>query len=143
AKMTPTADTSTAEKERAHEQRMLALASFFDLNGLGDRARSATALVNLFFDLLRSVSPPLFIQAGARDASVSFRAREMLPGARIVAFEPSPYNVKHYSNEFDYEARASNTSSLHSLMHLENCPSMCGDQLMVSPYCGQRTAIGS
>src|SRR5262245_17150530 len=100
--MTPIAETSTAEKVRVHEQRMLALASFFDLNDLGDRARSATVLVNLFFDLMGTVAPPLFIEAGARDASVSFRAREVLPSARIVAFEPSPYNVKHYSNELDY-----------------------------------------
>jgi FkbM family methyltransferase len=100
--MTSTAETSTAKKVRIHELRMLALAGFFDLNDLGDREHSATALVNLYFDLMRAVSPPLFIEVGARDASVSFRAREVLPTARIVAFEPSPYNVKHYRNEFDY-----------------------------------------
>jgi FkbM family methyltransferase len=81
---------------------MLALASFFDLNDLGDRKYSATALLSLYFDLMRAVSPPLFIEAGARDASVCFRVREVLPSVRIVAFEPSPYNVKHYRNEFDY-----------------------------------------
>ena len=103
--MTSTAETSTAEKVRMHELRMLALAGFFDLNDLGDREHSATALVSLYFDLMRAVSPPLFIEAGARDASVSFRAREVLTSARIVAFEPSPYNVKHYRNEFDYAAK--------------------------------------
>jgi len=60
--MTPTAETSNTEKVRAHEQRMLALASFFDLNDLGDRARPATVLANLFFDLMRSVLSPLSLR---------------------------------------------------------------------------------
>ena len=51
------------------------------------------------------MSPPLFIEAGARDASVSLRAREVLPSARIVAFEPSPFNVAHFKSENDYEGK--------------------------------------
>jgi FkbM family methyltransferase len=92
----------TVKKIRIHELRMQALAGFYNLDDEKDRQYSATALASLYFDLMHAVSPPLFIEAGALDASVSFRAREVLPSARIVAFEPSPHNVKHYQNRFDY-----------------------------------------
>jgi hypothetical protein len=55
---------------------------------------------------LVALNPPLFIEAGARGAAVSFRVRKLLPGARIVAFEANPYNVAHNRQRFDYAKKA-------------------------------------
>jgi FkbM family methyltransferase len=91
------------EGTQSFEQRMRALADSLDINERMDQRRSAQALANLYFDLLGAVSPSLFIEVGARDAAVSLRVRELLPGARIVAFEPSPFNVAYFKSQFDYE----------------------------------------
>lgn len=99
----PSTSSPTVESAPAYEERMQALANCLDVNDRKDQRRSAQALAKLYFELLRVVSPPLFIEAGARDASVSLRAREILPSARIVAFEPSPFNVTHFKSETDYE----------------------------------------
>ncbi len=94
--------TSVAEIVRLHELRMQAHAGLFNLSDPQERKRSAAALADLYFTLLGALSPTLFVEAGARDALISFRARKILPDARIVAFEPSPYNVAHYRKHFDY-----------------------------------------
>jgi FkbM family methyltransferase len=91
------------EGAQSYEEPMRALADLLDINDRKDQRRSAQALTNLYFDLTGLVSPSLFIEAGARDAAVSLRARKLLPGARIVAFEPSPFNVAHFKNQFDYQ----------------------------------------
>lgn len=93
---------SVAEMVRLHELRMQAHAGFFDLSDPTEKRRSAVALVNLYLDLLVSLNPPLFIEAGARGAAVSFRVRKLLPEARIVAFEANPYNIEHYRQKFNY-----------------------------------------
>jgi FkbM family methyltransferase len=95
---------SVADIVRMHELRMQAHGVFCDLSNHKEKRRLGRTLTDLYFALLRAVTAPLFIKAGARDASVSFRAREVLPQARIVAFEPSPYNVEHYRKErIEYE----------------------------------------
>jgi FkbM family methyltransferase len=91
-----------AEIVRMHELRMQAHAGFFDLGDPSDKRRSAAALVDLYFALLAALNPPLFIEAGARGAAVSFRVRKLFPDCRIVAFEPNPYNIEHYRQRFDY-----------------------------------------
>ncbi len=94
--------TSVDEIVRQYDGRMQKHHALFDLADPHDRARSATTLTDLYFTLMSASNPSLFIEAGARDASVSFRARGVLPNARIVAFEPSPYNLEHYRQHFDY-----------------------------------------
>jgi FkbM family methyltransferase len=96
---------SVADIVRMHELRMQAQGVFCDLSNHKEKRRTGRTLTDLYFALLRAVAPPLFIEAGARDASVSFRAREVLPHARIVAFEPSPYNVEHYRKELDFDGQ--------------------------------------
>jgi FkbM family methyltransferase len=93
---------SVAEIARKHELRMQAHAGFFDLSDPTEKRRSAVALVDLYLDLLVALDPPLFIEAGARGAAVSFRVRKLLPEARIVAFEANRYNIEHYRRKFDY-----------------------------------------
>jgi FkbM family methyltransferase len=95
--------TPNPEDAQSFEQRMRALANFLDINERKDQRRSALALANLYFDLLGAVSPQLFIEVGARDAAVSLRARESLPHARVVAFEPNPFNAAYFKSQFDYE----------------------------------------
>ena len=91
------------ERIENYEERMQALAVFLNINDRKDQRRSAHALAKLFFELLGTLSPPLFIEAGARDASVSLRARKVLPNTRVVAFEPNPFNTAVFEKEFDYE----------------------------------------
>ena len=91
-----------AKKLRKQESRMQELTNFFDVKEREERRRSAKALVGLYFDLVKVLAPPVFIEVGARDASVSFRARKVLPSARIVAFEASPHNVELYKRKFDF-----------------------------------------
>lgn len=58
--------------------------------------RSVSELVDLFFDLVERVQPDLFVEAGAKEASASRRARE-LQVPRVVAFEASPVTHKRFA----------------------------------------------
>jgi hypothetical protein len=44
---------------------------FFHVSEIPPGTNVERGLVNLFFDLMRTVAPPLFIEAGARDISNS------------------------------------------------------------------------
>ena len=49
---------------------------------------------------LVALDPPLFIEAGARGAAVSFRVRKLLPRLRASSpSRPNPYNIEHYRRE--------------------------------------------
>lgn len=81
-----------------HEVQMLTTASIFKLWGTShQRKASNKALVELFFGMVRILQPSVFIEAGAKKADTSIRARKVLPEARIVAFEASPDNYAIYS----------------------------------------------
>src|SRR3546814_17661040 len=86
-----------------HELHLLSSASLYTLwNGNG-RELSTKALVDCFFGVVRIAQPSLFVEAGAKKAEASVRAREILPGARIVAFEASPENSAAYSKQSDFK----------------------------------------
>lgn len=55
----------------------------------------------LFFDICAAAQPDLFIEAEAKDASSSRRARSRLPEATIVAFEANPYTYRRFSRNKD------------------------------------------
>jgi len=57
-------------------------------------------LVELFFGLVEQLQPDLFIEAGAKDASASRRARE-LQVRRVVAFEASPVTHRRFARQND------------------------------------------
>lgn len=83
----------------------------YDLWSEGGRQASADVLADLFFGLTRIMKPKLFIEAGAKAATTSLKVRELVPKARIVAFEANPYNVELYRKKHDYSA--SNVEYLH------------------------------
>jgi FkbM family methyltransferase len=56
-----------------------------------DRLKSVQALQDLFFEIVANRQPMLFIEAGAKGAGISRRARNVLPKAQVVAFEANPY----------------------------------------------------
>ncbi|NOV21639.1 FkbM family methyltransferase [Ensifer adhaerens] len=81
-----------------HELHMLSASHFYTLWGdTNQRKASNKAIVELFFGLVRITQPDIFIEAGAKMADTSVRARGVLPNARIVAFEASPENYELYS----------------------------------------------
>jgi FkbM family methyltransferase len=58
--------------------------------------RSVSELVDLFFGLVEQLRPDLFIEAGAKEASASRRARD-LQVPRVVAFEASPVTHRRFA----------------------------------------------
>lgn len=65
------------------------------------RSRSVAALVELFFDVVAKDQPDLFIEAGAKEASASRRARTVCPAATVVAFEANPYTHRRFAAQLD------------------------------------------
>lgn len=84
-----------------HYVQLHALATHFDLWSKPGREKSVKALADFFFQLVKGVGPDLFIEAGAKDARVSRRARRYLETSRIVAFEANPYTFGHFSAKND------------------------------------------
>ncbi len=82
---------SQAQLLAAYDLALLANAPNYDLEHPEERARSVRDLEQLFFRAIRLLQPGVFIEAGAKDATASRRARRYLPDARIVAFEANPY----------------------------------------------------
>lgn len=81
---------------------MLATAANYDVNDRQDRRRSARGLSWLFFHLIEFAGCDQFIEAGAKEADASYRARSLLgPDARVVAFEANPYTYEHYKSRFE------------------------------------------
>jgi len=72
-------------------------AAFYDLESKAERAQSVAHLEHFFFRACRETKPDLFVEAGAKDATSSRRARRYLPDARIVAFEANPLNYERFS----------------------------------------------
>lgn len=83
-----------------HDLFLFTTASGYDLLQKEERRRSVLELEKMFFRVVTEVSPSLFVEAGAKDAATSFRARRHLPKARIVAFEANPFTFKRFN---DYE----------------------------------------
>ncbi len=88
----------------AADMTMLATAASFDLQNPDERRRSALELSRFFFHVASVISPDLFIEAGAKEAGASRRARRLLDPKRIVAFEANPYTHKRFSAKYDNPA---------------------------------------
>lgn len=88
-----------------YELQLHSAAAFFDLTSKDGRLVSVKAVEKFFFQLCKVFLPELFIEAGAKDASISRRARRYLPEARIVAFEANPHNFTVYAPQIDKKDR--------------------------------------
>jgi FkbM family methyltransferase len=91
---------------RLHDLQMRATAAQYDLWSGDGRVRSTKALADLFFGVTRTLQPDTFVEAGAKTAEVSLRARGLCPAARVVAFEANPYNHQLYSEQFQHEKKS-------------------------------------
>lgn len=80
----------------SYDLAMSATAARFNLDEKRDRALSNTILTRLFFDLSANAGIDLFVEAGAREASASRRARKWFKEARVVAFEANPYTYQTF-----------------------------------------------
>jgi FkbM family methyltransferase len=78
---------------------MLGTAVNYDLDQKSERIRSAKTLVRFFFHLVKILDIDLFVEAGAKEASSSRRAKRFLRGGRVVAFEANPYTYRRFSVE--------------------------------------------
>jgi FkbM family methyltransferase len=76
---------------------MLGSAARYDLRSRAEARRSCQDLVELFFRLAGIVEIDLFIEAGAKDAGSSRRARELPHAGRVVAFEANPFTHKRFA----------------------------------------------
>jgi FkbM family methyltransferase len=83
---------------RMYDLNLFGTAQHYDLRERAERSRSASDLARFFFRVVRACQPSLFIDAGAKDAGSSRRARRYLQTARIVAFEANPYTYKRFSS---------------------------------------------
>lgn len=86
-----------------YETQLLSTSGYFSLWEPHARKHSNRALVELFFGIALTTKPDLFIEAGAKMAEASRRARRMLPDAKVVAFEASPENYNRFSVEFPFK----------------------------------------
>jgi FkbM family methyltransferase len=75
---------------------LMSAAAHYDLRERSERLRSNRDLEELFFHLVKLLKPDLFVEAGAKDAESSRRARRYVPDARIVAFEANPYTYRRF-----------------------------------------------
>ena len=63
-----------------------------------ERAVSAEALMELFFELVSAAGPDVFVEAGAKEASASVRATEAaIP--EVIAFEANPYTYRRFAGD--------------------------------------------
>ncbi len=85
----------------AADMAMIATACCYDLTDAEDMRRSVDELSHLFYQLSKVIEPDLFVEAGAKDAGSSRRARRRLDPKRIVAFEANPYTYKRFRPGFD------------------------------------------
>lgn len=68
-------------------------------------AGSAARLRAEFLALQQQAAPELFVEVGAYDGALSMEIRQLLPSARIVAFEANPGNFQHFSTKIDHAAQ--------------------------------------
>lgn len=88
---------------RFYETALHSQACHYDLHDRADRMASADDLAHFFFQIVRVSQPELFIEAGAKDARTSIRARRYLENARIVAFEANPHNYARFRKNKELE----------------------------------------
>lgn len=81
---------------RAFDLSLIAGARRYDLRQKSERKRSCDELSQLYFYLGNMIDVDLFVECGAKDGSVSRRARRRLDPRRIVAFEANPFTYKRF-----------------------------------------------
>jgi FkbM family methyltransferase len=94
------ASSAAATKEvvlLSRDLAMLATASKYNLDDKSELERSMRDLSRLFFHLANIVEVDLFVEAGAKDAASSRRARRLLKLDRVVAFEANPYTHARFA----------------------------------------------
>lgn len=95
----PAREITTRDLLRFYETALHSQACHYDLHDRADRRASAEDLALFFFQIVRVNQPKLFIEAGAKDARTSMRARRYLKEAEIVAFEANPYNYARFKDD--------------------------------------------
>ncbi len=88
----------------ARDLAMLDAAASYDLQRPKEKQRSVRDLARFFFWVADILEVDLFIEAGAKEADASRRARKRIDPQRIVAFEANPYTFSHYDSKFDNAA---------------------------------------
>lgn len=99
---------------RTLDLQLFQLASFYDISNSEERARSVRDLERFFFRVGGLLQPDLFIEAGARNARSSIRARRHMKEARIVAFEANPLNYNRHKGTPEFAS--SNVEYIHSAL---------------------------
>lgn len=97
--------TQSQQGSVPHEWQLLGAASNYDLSDRTERKRSNTDLISLFFALLHTVKPDLFVEVGAFKGDTSMRVKRRHPDARVVAFEANPNNHSHFYSRFQHDKR--------------------------------------
>lgn len=77
---------------------LLSTARGYNLSEKAERVRSVQDLEVLFLRICRELQPDLFVEAGAKDAETSRRARKYVNG-RIVAFEANPFTYENFRSK--------------------------------------------
>jgi FkbM family methyltransferase len=88
----------------ARDLAMFDTAASYDLQRPKEKKRSVTDLTRFFFWIADILQVDLFIEAGAKEADASRRARERFDPQRIVAFEANPYTFSHFDSKHDNAA---------------------------------------
>src|SRR5699024_675316 len=76
---------------------MMSTAIKYDLTDKAEKTRSVRDLSRLFFQVGSILDVDLFVEAGAKDAASSRRARRRINPNRIVAFEANPYVYERFA----------------------------------------------
>ena len=84
-------------------ERLERTSSQFDMEPSG-RLHSVHMLEEFFFDLVVNFDTTLFLEAGAKAADASRRARKLIPHATVVAYEANPYTFRRFRKQIDYKA---------------------------------------
>src|SRR5699024_272176 len=91
------ATTDSSDFLAFRDLAMMSTAIKYDLTDKSEKTRSVRDLSRLFFQVSDILDVDLFVEAGAKDAASSRRARRRINPKRIVAFEANPYVYDHYA----------------------------------------------
>ncbi len=96
----------------ATELTLMSTARHYNLALAEGREQSVSDLEALFFRACRELQPDIFVEAGAKDAASSRRARKYVNG-KVVAFEASPLNYNRFKS---LDNKSLNVEYIHSAL---------------------------
>lgn len=96
---------------------LMTTARAYNLSLADERSQSVKDLEVLFYRIIRELKSELFVEAGAKDAASSRRARKYLPESKIVAFEANPLT---YSRFKDLDNKGSEVEYIHAALSNTN-----------------------